>query len=168
MSGVGVLALVANGVCFALLWRHRAEDINMRSVWLCSRNDLIANVSVLFAALAVWLTLSPWPDIVVGALICGVFLRSAFLVAREAHAELVLKSRSTTRCSGRAAIGAPLSGSVGQQNDRRGNESVGKAHRLTHRLAFLVCGKLGPGHGSIYHSGGALEVRLKLCLYQLE
>lgn len=90
MGGVGVLALVANGVCFALLWRHRAEDINMRSVWLCSRNDLIANVSVLFAALAVWLTLSPWPDIVVGALICGVFLRSAFLVAREARAELML------------------------------------------------------------------------------
>ena len=89
MGGVGVLALIANGVCFALLWRHRAEDINMRSVWLCSRNDLIANVSVLFAALAVWLTLSPWPDIVVGALICGVFIRSAFLVAREARAELL-------------------------------------------------------------------------------
>ena len=59
----------------------------MRSVWLCSReNDLIANVSVLFAALAVWLTLSPWPDIAVGALICAMFLRSAYLVAREAHA----------------------------------------------------------------------------------
>ncbi len=88
MGAVGALALAANGVCFALLWRHRAEDINMRSVWLCSRNDLLANVSVLLAALAVWLTLSPWPDIVVGALICAVFLRSAFLVAREARAEL--------------------------------------------------------------------------------
>jgi Co/Zn/Cd efflux system component len=73
-----------------MLWRHRAEDINMRSVWLCSRNDLIANVSVLLAAWAVWMTLSPWPDIVVGALICAVFLRSAFLVAREARAELAL------------------------------------------------------------------------------
>lgn len=102
MGGVGVLALVANGVCFALLWRHRAEDINMRSVWLCSRNDLIANVSVLFAALAVWLTLSPWPDIVVGALICGVFLRSAVLVAREARAELVLNHARQT-----AATDAP-------------------------------------------------------------
>ena len=90
MGGVGGLALVANGVCFAVLWRHRAEDINMRSVWLCSRNDLIANISVLLAALAVWMTLSPWPDIVVGALICAVFLRSAFLVAREARAELAL------------------------------------------------------------------------------
>jgi Co/Zn/Cd efflux system component len=90
MGGVGALALVANGVCFALLWRQRAEDINMRSVWLCSRNDLIANVSVLLAALAVSMTLSPWPDIAVGALICALFLRSAFLVAREARAELGL------------------------------------------------------------------------------
>ena len=90
MGAVGALALAANGVCFALLWRHRAEDINMRSVWLCSRNDLIANASVLLAAWAVWMTLSPWPDIAVGALICAVFLRSAFLVAREACAELRL------------------------------------------------------------------------------
>lgn len=88
MGGVGVLALAANGICFAVLWRHRAEDINMRSVWLCSRNDLIANVSVLLAASAVWMTLSPGPDIAVGALICALFLRSAFLVAREARAEL--------------------------------------------------------------------------------
>src|SRR5512134_3956549 len=90
MGVVGALALAVNGACFALLWRHRAEDINMRSVWLCSRNDLIANVSVLFAAWAVWITVSPWPDIVVGALICGVFLRSALLVVREARAELRL------------------------------------------------------------------------------
>jgi Co/Zn/Cd efflux system component len=90
MGVVGALALAVNGVCFALLWRHRAEDINMRSVWLCSRNDLVANVLVLLAACAVWITLSPWPDIAVGALICVVFLRSAFLVAREARAELRL------------------------------------------------------------------------------
>jgi Co/Zn/Cd efflux system component len=88
MGMVGALALAVNGACFALLWRHRAEDINMRSVWLCSRNDLIANVSVMLAAWAVWLARSPWPDIVVGALICGLFLRSALLVAREARAEL--------------------------------------------------------------------------------
>jgi Co/Zn/Cd efflux system component len=90
MGVVGGLALAANGLCFALLWRHRAEDINMRSVWLCSRNDVTANISVLLAALAVSVTASPWPDIAVGALICAVFLRSAFLVAREAHMELRL------------------------------------------------------------------------------
>ena len=116
MGGVGALALVANGVCFAVLWRHRAEDINMRSVWLCSRNDLIANVSVLLAALAVWMTLSPWPDIVVGALICAVFLRSAFLVAREARAELELKHVQPP-AQRRAASGAPLSGNACPQNE---------------------------------------------------
>lgn len=88
MGAVGVLALVVNGYCFFLLWRHRADDINMKSVWLCSRNDLVANVSVIAAAGAVWITLSPWPDIIVGGLICCVFLRSAFLVAREARLEL--------------------------------------------------------------------------------
>ena len=95
MGVVGVLALVANGVCLALLWRHRSEDINMRSVWLCSRNDLIANVSVLLAAWAVWMTTSPWPDIAVGVLICAVFLRSAFLVTREARTELRLHHAAT-------------------------------------------------------------------------
>jgi cation diffusion facilitator family transporter len=90
MGVVGALALTANAVCFVMLWRHRVEDINMRSVWLCSRNDLIANVSVLLAAAAVWFTLSPWPDILVGGLLCTIFLRSAFLVAREARAELAL------------------------------------------------------------------------------
>jgi len=105
MGAVGALALAANGVCFAMLRRHRAEDINMRSVWLCSRNDLIANVSVLLAAWAVWITLSPWPDIAVGALICAVFLRSAFLVAREARAELRLNHAQQL-----AAADAPQAG----------------------------------------------------------
>lgn len=90
MGAVGALALLANTVCFALLWRHRAEDINMRSVWVCSRNDLVANLSVLLAAWAVWMMASPWPDIAAGALIGAVFLRSAFLVAREARHELRL------------------------------------------------------------------------------
>ena len=88
MGAVGALALAVNGVCFMLLWRHRAEDINMRSVWLCSRNDLVANLLVLLAAWAVWVTISPWPDLAVGALICAMFLRSAFVVAREAREEL--------------------------------------------------------------------------------
>src|SRR5512145_1563005 len=63
IGAIGLLALAANGTCFLLLWRHRADDINMSSVWMCSRNDIIANVSVLFAAVGVWLTRSGWPDI---------------------------------------------------------------------------------------------------------
>ena len=85
MGGIGLLALVVNTFCFALLWRHRGEDINMRSVWLCSRNDLFANTAVLIAAFAVWQTASPWPDIVVGAGICALFLHSAWGVAVEAR-----------------------------------------------------------------------------------
>jgi Co/Zn/Cd efflux system component len=88
MGAVGALALIANAGCFALLWRHRAEDINMRSVWLCSRNDLLANALVLAAALAVWGLGSAWPDTCAGAIICALFLRSALVVAREAREEL--------------------------------------------------------------------------------
>jgi cation diffusion facilitator family transporter len=88
MGAAGLLALAVNAVCFALLWRHRAEDINMRSVWLCSRNDLFANTAVLLAALAVWRTASPWPDLIVGILICALFLHSAWEVAIEARREL--------------------------------------------------------------------------------
>lgn len=85
---VGLAALAANLLCLGLLWRHRSEDINMRSVWLCSRNDIIANVSVLFAALGVWLSGSGWPDIVVGLGIAMLFLHSALFVIRESVTKL--------------------------------------------------------------------------------
>ncbi|WP_342348646.1 cation transporter [uncultured Nitrospira sp.] len=88
IGGFGLLALAANSLCLLLLWRHRADDINMSSVWLCSRNDIIANVSVLCAALGVWLTSSGWPDILVGFGLAGLFLRSALFVFRGAHTEL--------------------------------------------------------------------------------
>ena len=86
IGGVGALALAANSVCLALLWRHRSEDVNMRSVWLCSRNDIIANVSVLGAALGVWLAGSQWPDVLVGIGIGVLFLRSAWHVLQDARA----------------------------------------------------------------------------------
>ena len=82
---IGLLALTANAACLALLWRHRAEDVNMRSVWLCSRNDIIANLAVLGAALGVWLTVSPWPDLLVGLGIAALFLRSAWHVVGDAR-----------------------------------------------------------------------------------
>jgi len=88
IGAIGLLALAANLVCFVLLWRHRADDINMSSVWLCSRNDIIANVSVLFAAAGVWLTYSAWPDILVGLALAALFLRSAFFVLRGSISEL--------------------------------------------------------------------------------
>jgi cation diffusion facilitator family transporter len=88
IGAIGLLALAANSICFYLLWRHRADDINMSSVWLCSRNDIIANISVLFAAAGVWLTQSGWPDIVIGLALAALFLRSALHVLRESIREL--------------------------------------------------------------------------------
>jgi Co/Zn/Cd efflux system component len=88
IGAMGLLALAANSLCLALLWQHRADDINMSSVWLCSRNDIIANVSVLFAALGVWFTRSGWPDILVGLALAALFLRSALFVVRKGITEL--------------------------------------------------------------------------------
>jgi Co/Zn/Cd efflux system component len=83
MGVVGGVALAANLVCFLLLYRYRDDNLNMSSTWLCSRNDLIANVGVLFAAGAGYLWDSRWPDIVVGTLIAAVFLKSAVNVLQQ-------------------------------------------------------------------------------------
>jgi Co/Zn/Cd efflux system component len=84
MGGIGLLALIANGVCFALLWRRRTDDINMRSAWVCSLNDVAGNAAVLVASVAVALTGSGWPDIIVGMMIATMFGVSAFNVIRSA------------------------------------------------------------------------------------
>ena len=97
MGIIGALVLLGNGICYLLLLRHRADDLNMRSTWLCSRNDIIANLSVLVAALGVKVFEASWPDILVGAAIAALFLRSAFSVLQESIGELrMLQSQSTT------------------------------------------------------------------------
>jgi cation diffusion facilitator family transporter len=88
MGLVSLLALLANGTCLAMLWKHREEDINMSSVWECSRNDIASNVAVLIAAAGVWLTHSGWPDILIGALLALLFLKSAVKVLKGAIVEL--------------------------------------------------------------------------------
>ena len=88
MSEIGVLALVANLICFLLLIRHRNDNINMSSVWLCSRNDIIANTSVLLTAGLVFLTGSFLPDFILGLLLTVVFAQSAGKVLQKARAEL--------------------------------------------------------------------------------
>jgi Co/Zn/Cd efflux system component len=88
MTGVGLLALAANGGTLLVLWRRRADDVNMRSAWLCSRNDVIANGAVLLAAGGVALTGSAWPDVVAGLLIAALFTTSAVDVIRAARREL--------------------------------------------------------------------------------
>lgn len=88
MAAIGALALAANTLCLLLLTRHRGDDVNMRSAWICSRNDLIANTGVLVAAGLVAWTSSRWPDVIVGGAIASLFLRSAVGVLRQAHLTL--------------------------------------------------------------------------------
>ena len=97
MGGMGLVALAANVVCLALLTRHRADDINMASAWVCSRNDLVANGGVLLAAGAVAVTASAWPDIVVGLMIAALFGSSAVKVIRGARRELRLAASPAAR-----------------------------------------------------------------------
>jgi Co/Zn/Cd efflux system component len=88
MGLFSLLGLAANSVCLFLLWRHRHEDVNMSSVWECSRNDIASNLSVFVAAGAVWLTGAAWPDIVVALCLALLLIRSAVRVIRTAMTEL--------------------------------------------------------------------------------
>lgn len=88
MGTVGMIALVANLFCLFLLTRHRKDNLNMSSVWLCSRNDIIANTSVLVAAGLVFLTHSLIPDVVVGLLLTFIFAKSAGKVLSQSWKEM--------------------------------------------------------------------------------
>ena len=84
MGGIGVLALAANLASVLLLLRYKDGDANVRSVWLCSRNDAIGNVVVMIAALGVWSTSTAWPDLAVAAVMAGIFLSSSAQILRQA------------------------------------------------------------------------------------
>ena len=88
MGVVGFMALAANLICAVILLGFRDTDINMRSAWLCSRNDVLANLGVLLAAAGVAWTNSPWPDLVVGISISALILKSAIEVMRDAKIEI--------------------------------------------------------------------------------
>ena len=88
MAAMAFAGLAANGICLALLWKHRDEDVNMASVWECSRNDIAANLAVLLAAAGVWLAGAGWPDVLIGALLAVLFLRSAARVLRASLAAI--------------------------------------------------------------------------------
>ena len=87
MGGIGILALAANLASVLLLLRYKDGDANVRSVWLCSRNDAIGNVAVMIAALAVWGSASAWPDLLVAGIMAGVFLTSSTQILRQAWVE---------------------------------------------------------------------------------
>jgi Co/Zn/Cd efflux system component len=88
MGAVGVTALMANGASFALLWTYRQGDANMRSAWICTRNDVLGNVAVLLAALGVFGTGTGWPDIIVAAIMAILALQGSATVATQALSEL--------------------------------------------------------------------------------
>jgi Co/Zn/Cd efflux system component len=88
MGVFSLVGLAGNSACLYLLWRHRHEDVNMSSVWECSRNDIASNLSVFVAAGAVWLTGAGWPDLVVAAILVWILTRSALRVIGSARREL--------------------------------------------------------------------------------
>ena len=88
MGAVGVLALLANLASVLILVRYKDGDANVRSVWLCSRNDAIGNIAVMCAALGVWGTATKWPDLLVAAIMAGLFLTSSFQILRQSTREL--------------------------------------------------------------------------------
>src|SRR5215213_11962611 len=88
MGTVGVAALVANVASFGLLWAYRHGDANMRSAWICTRNDVLGNLAVLLAALGVFGTGTGWPDIIVAAIMAALALQGATIVVRQSLTEL--------------------------------------------------------------------------------
>lgn len=88
MGTIGLVALAANAACFGLLWAYRSGDANMRSVWVCSRNDVLANIAVLLAAVGVFGTGTAWPDLLVAAIMAALALQGSVTVVRHARREL--------------------------------------------------------------------------------
>ncbi len=99
MGGVGFMALATNIASVLLLMRYKDGDANVRSVWLCSRNDALGNVAVMLAALAVWGTSTGWPDLIVAGVMASLFLSSAYQIVRQAleeRREVTAQSHSAT------------------------------------------------------------------------
>jgi len=94
MTIFSLAGLAANGACLFLLWRHRHEDINMSSVFECSRNDIAANLSVILAAVGVWVFNSGLPDIIIASLLAAFLLNSSARVIKGALSELADANKS--------------------------------------------------------------------------
>lgn len=101
MGVVGALALAVNVISALLLLRYRNGDANVRSVWLCSRNDAIGNVAVLLAAVGVSATASAWPDLVVAAIMAALFVHAAIKIVRQSLGELAAARAEEARAMSR-------------------------------------------------------------------
>lgn len=88
MGVVGIAALLANALSFGLLWAYRGGDANMRSAWICTRNDVLGNLAVLLAAIGVFGTGTGWPDVIVASIMAGLALQGAWTVLQQSRHEL--------------------------------------------------------------------------------
>ena len=88
MGAVGFAALAANAISIGLIWAYRDGDANMRSAWICTRNDVLGNLAVLFAAAGVFGTGTGWPDVIVAAIMASLALQGAWLVIQQSLNEL--------------------------------------------------------------------------------
>ena len=95
MGAVGVAALVANAASFGLLWAYRGGDANMRSAWICTRNDVFGNLAVLLAALGVFGSGTGWPDVMVAVIMASLALQGAWVVLTQSRAELRIATSPT-------------------------------------------------------------------------
>jgi len=87
MGGIGVAAMIANLVCAVILFRFRGDDANMRSVWLCTRNDVLSNIAIVIAASGVWVSGSGLPDLIVAAIIAGLAITGAIDILKRVRQE---------------------------------------------------------------------------------
>ena len=106
MGMVGIAALIANGGVALMLYRFRTGDANMRSLWICSRNDAVGNAAVLLAAMGVFGTATGWPDVIVGAIMGGMGLRGGWQIVSQARGEL-RSTRTGHPAPGSAAAPTP-------------------------------------------------------------
>ncbi len=104
MGAVGVAALVANAAVALMLFRYRGGDANMRSVWICSRNDAIGNVAVVLAAAGVFGTGTPWPDLIVAAIMATLGLVGGAQIMRQARRELAATFRASDAWGVKAGV----------------------------------------------------------------
>jgi len=104
MGVIGLLALIANAACAALLYVYRDGDANMQSVWICSRNDVIGNLAVLLAALGVFGTGTGWPDLIVASIMATLAVQGAWIVMQRASNEL--RAPASSQAPGFAGTGS--------------------------------------------------------------
>ncbi|MCZ8179284.1 MAG: cation transporter [Rhizobium sp.] len=128
MGIIGFLALAANLASVLLLMSYKDGDANVRSVWLCSRNDAIGNVIVMIAALGVWGTATAWPDLIVAAIMAGLFLSSSVQILSQSLKEWRAGEPVTlsTSCCG---------GSAARHDHGHGDDEHAHSHRCDHTHA---------------------------------